>query len=151
MGNFKSFENQADELGIGEQKAIKAALKAVKSSYAPYSNFKVGASLLLENGETILGSNQENAAYPSGLCAERTALFTYGASGIKSPIKILAIVAFDKNDQQSLTCSPCGACRQVMTEFEQLQKQPYKVIFCYEGKIEVLDSSVALLPFAFHF
>lgn len=147
----KSFENQVDELEQDEQKVVKAALVAVKNSYAPYSNFKVGASLLLENGETVQGSNQENAAYPSGLCAERTALFSYGSSGIKSPIKVLAIVAFDKDNNQSDTCSPCGACRQVMMEYEQIQKMPYKVIFCYNGKLEVIDSASSLLPYAFHF
>lgn len=96
MGFTKSFETQVDELGSEEQIAVRAALEAVKNSYSPYSNFKVGASLLLENGETILGSNQENVAYPSGLCAERSALFAYGSSGNKSKIKILAIVAFDQ-------------------------------------------------------
>ncbi len=147
----KSFENQLDALDKDEQAAIKTALLAVENSYAPYSHFKVGASLLLENDETILGSNQENAAYPSGLCAERTALFSYGSSGIKSPIKIMAIIAFDKDQKQSDTCSPCGACRQVMFEYEQIQKKPYKVIFCYDGHIEILNSSAELLPYAFHF
>jgi len=147
----KSFENQIDKLSSEEQKTIMAALKAVEYSYSPYSHFKVGASLLLENGEVILGSNQENAAYPSGLCAERTALFSYGSSDKKSPIAILAIVAFDKDKKQANTCSPCGACRQVMMEFEQKQKKPYKTIFCYEDKIEVLQSAAHLLPYAFHF
>ncbi|MCF6351568.1 MAG: cytidine deaminase [Cyclobacteriaceae bacterium] len=147
----KSFENQLDGLGKDEQAALRAALVATENSYAPYSNFKVGASLLLENGETILGSNQENVAYPSGLCAERTALFSYGSSGIKSPIKIMAIIAFDKDQKQSNTCSPCGACRQVMVEYEQLQKQPYKVVFYYNGTVKTIDSSAELLPYAFHF
>ncbi len=147
----KSFETQVDKLSSEEQKTIKAAFKAVENSYSPYSHFKVGASLLLENGETILGSNQENAAYPSGLCAERTALFSYGSSGIKSPIKIMAIIAFDKDQKQSNTCSPCGACRQVMIEYEQLQKQPYKVMFYYNGTIKTVNSSAELLPYTFHF
>lgn len=147
----ESFENQLDELDRDEQSALRAALEAVKNSYSPYSNFKVGASLLLESGETIIGSNQENVAYPSGICAERSALFTYGSSSSKSPIKILAIVAFDKNNNQANTCSPCGACRQVMVEYEQIQKQPYKVIFYFDGKIEIVESSVSLLPYAFHF
>lgn len=151
MGLNKSFENQLDELDKEEQAAVKAALEAVKNSYSPYSNYRVGAAILLENGETVLGSNQENAAYPSGLCAERTALFSYGSSGIKSRIKILAVVALTHDNKQAETCSPCGACRQVMLEYEQIQKKPYKVIFCYNGKIEVLESSVSLLPYAFHF
>lgn len=148
---FKRFENQVGKLTNDEQITIKAALKAVEHSYSPYSHFKVGTALLLENGEVILGSNQENAAYPSGLCAERTALFSYGSSGIKSPIKTLAIVAFNKDEKQSETCSPCGACRQVMLEYEQIQKQPYKVIFCYDGEIKVLNNCEKLLPFSFHF
>ncbi|MCF6359866.1 MAG: cytidine deaminase [Cyclobacteriaceae bacterium] len=147
----KSFENQVNKLGSEEQLVLKASLKAVSNSYSPYSHFKVGAALLLDNGELILGSNQENIAYPSGLCAERTALFSYGSSGIKSPIKMLAIIAFNKDKKQSDTCSPCGSCRQVMLEYEQLQKKPYKVIFSYNGKIEILDSSALLLPYAFHF
>ncbi len=147
----KSFENQIDALNSDEQVAIRVALEAGENSYAPYSNFKVGVSLLLENGDTIKGSNQENIAYPSGLCAERTALFSYGASGIKSHIKVLAIVAFDKDQKQADTCSPCGACRQVMFEYEQVQKQPYKIIFCYEGRIKKINSSAELLPYAFHF
>ena len=151
MGFKESFEDQLDKLSREEQLVVKAALEAVKSSHSPYSNFKVGASLLLENGQTILGSNQENVAYPSGICAERSALFTYGSEGRHSKIKILAIVAFDEKGEQSETCSPCGACRQVMIEFEELQKKPYKVIFCYEGKIKILNSSSELLPFAFHF
>lgn len=151
MGFEKSFEGQLDALKKEEQNALRAALKAVKNSYSPYSNFKVGASLLLENGEIIIGSNQENIAYPSGICAERSALFSYGSSSSKSPISILAIVAFDKNNNQADTCSPCGACRQVMVEYEQIQKKPYKVIFCFDGNIEIVDSSVSLLPFAFHF
>ena len=151
MGFKKSFENQLDKLSKDEQKALRAALEAVKNSHSPYSNFKVGASLLLENGETIIGSNQENVAYPSGICAERSALFTYGSSSSKSPIEILAIVAFDKNNLQADTCSPCGSCRQVMVEYEKIQKQPYKVIFCFDGTIEIVDSSVSLLPYAFHF
>ena len=151
MGFDKSFEDQLDALNKDEQSALKAALEAVKNSHSPYSNFKVGASLLLENGETVIGSNQENVAYPSGICAERSALFSYGSSPSKSPIKILAIVAFDKNNNQSDTCSPCGACRQVMVEYEKIQKQPYKVIFCFDGIIEIVESSVSLLPYAFHF
>lgn len=147
----KSFETQLDKLSKEERNALKAALIAVKNSYSPYSNYKVGASLLLENGDTVLGSNQENIAYSSGLCAERAALFAYGSSGNKAKIKILAIVAFDQKGKHSETCSPCGACRQVMIEYEEIQNQPFKVIFCYNGKIEVMDSSASLLPYAFHF
>ncbi len=151
MGFKESFENQLNELGQEEQAAINAAMEAVKNSYSPYSNYKVGASLILENGDIILGSNQENMAYPSGTCAERSALFAYGSLGNKSKIKILAIIAIDQSGNQSETCSPCGACRQVMIEYEEIQKQPYKVIFCFEGKIEIVESSSSLLPFAFHF
>jgi len=151
MGFNKSFDTQLNELLNEEQLAMKGALNAAEFSYSPYSHFKVGSALLLENGELIKGSNQENAAYPSGLCAERNALFTYGSAGRKSNIKILAIIAFDEEGNHSETCSPCGACRQVMVEFEELQKTPYKVIFSYNGKIEILKSSSTLLPFSFHF
>lgn len=151
MGFDNQLKTELQKLNNEEQKALKAAIDAVEQAYSPYSRYKVGAALLLENGDIIKGSNQENAAYPSGLCAERSALFAYGSTQRDSKIKILAIAAKDKEGNYADSCSPCGACRQVMVEYEGLQKMPYKVIFYYEGKIEVAESCSSLLPFPFHF
>lgn len=151
MGFEKRLETELSQLQEDEQKAIKAAMKAVDSAYAPQSNYHVGAALLLENGEIIMGSNQENVAYPSGMCAERSALFAYGSNNRDLKIKILAIMARDKKGVFSDNCSPCGSCRQVMVEYERLQKTPYKVIFCYNGTFEIASSSSDLMPFPFHF
>ena len=151
MKLYKSLENELKILDKEEQLTMSAAMDALANAYAPYSSFKVGAALLLENGEIIQGSNQENVAYPSGTCAERSALFTYGSSGKKAKIKILAITALGKDGKRSETCSPCGGCRQVMVEYEKLQKKPYKVVFWFNGKLEVVHSSTNLLPFSFHF
>lgn len=151
MGSDLKQTTELQKLDLNEQKALQAAIEAIDMAYAPYSDYKVGAALLLENGEIIKGSNQENIAYPSGLCAERVALFAYGSSKRESCIQILAIAAKDKDGNHAESCSPCGACRQVMVEYERLQNKPYKVIFYYEGKIEVSESSKGLLPFPFHF
>lgn len=151
MGSDFELTTELQKLDIDEQKAVNAAIEAVENAYAPYSGYQVGAALLLENGEIVLGSNQENAAYPSGLCAERSALFAYGSNKRTSKIKILAIAAKGKDGNYAESCSPCGSCRQVMVEYEGLQKAPYKVIFFYEGKVQVSESSSKLLPFPFHF
>ena len=151
MGSDFKLTTELQKLDIDEQKTLKAAMEAVEMAYAPYSEYKVGAALLLENGEIVMGSNQENAAYPSGICAERSALFAYGSTKKNTPIKILAIAAKDKEGNYAENCSPCGSCRQVMVEYESLQKLPYKVLFCYNDKIEVSERSSRLLPYPFHF
>ena len=151
MGSDLKLSTELQKLSLDEQKAINAAVKAADMAYAPYSHYRVGAALLLENGEIILGTNQENVAYPSGICAERSALFAYGSTQRDLKIKILAIAAKDAQGAPAESCSPCGACRQVMVEYERLQQQAYEVIFFYEGKIEVVKSSTSLLPFPFHF
>ena len=122
-----------------------------ETAYAPYSNYRVGAALLLENGEVITGNNQENASYPSGLCAERTALFHYG-SLLPYTGKILALAIAAKpvaSTEWQETC-PCGACRQVMLEYENRQSQTYSILL--QGKHQdyfILDKASDLLPFAF--
>ena len=117
------------ELSTEERKLTESALEATYRSYAPYSNFHVGAAVLLENDVIVTGTNQENVAYPSGLCAERTALFYANSQYPDVPVKALAIVARDidgvtKHD----IISPCGACRQVMAEYENLANQPTLII-----------------------
>ena len=128
-------ECKKSELSESDRKLLEAAIEATENAYAPYSNFHVGAALRLADGTIVKGSNQENIAYPSGLCAERTALFAAGSQHPDSVIETLAIVG--RNQQGVLTAaSPCGACRQVMAEVETRQGKKLRVI-CYfsEDKI----------------
>ena len=138
------------ELSDIDQQLVANSKLAFKTAYAPYSNFLVGASILLENGEVINGSNQENIAYPSGLCAERVALFYAGAKypGIK--IITIAVSVFSKSFRESDVISPCGACRQVMAEYEVKQEQPIKVILhSPSDKVLIANTVESLLPFMF--
>lgn len=147
---FEQFKN-IDELNIEDKKLLQDAIDASNSAYAPYSNFKVGAAVLLENGVTIKGSNQENAAYPSGLCAERVAFFYTGSQYPGVKIKSVAVTAFSKNSSLPHPVSPCGACRQVMAEYEQLYKNNIRfIMFDSENKIIIADSIKSLLPFTFN-
>ena len=138
------------ELSENEQQLVENAKSALKTAYAPYSGFLVGASVLLENGEVINGSNQENVAYPSGLCAERVALFYAGAKFPDVKINTVAISVLSKNFEVKDVISPCGACRQVMAEYEEKQHRPIKVIL-HSPTDEVLIANKVedLLPFMF--
>lgn len=143
---YKSLE----QLDAGQLKVVNAARKAIDTSYSPYSKFAVGAALLLEDGSIITGSNQENVAYPSGTCAERSALFTYGSSNSDSGILKLAVLA-RYHDKDSLALgAPCGACRQVMLEYELKQDTHYEVIFYHSNHYVIANSAESLLPFPFH-
>lgn len=139
-----------NELSAQEQQLVANAKAAFKTAYAPYSGFLVGASVLLENGEVINGSNQENVAYPSGLCAERVALFYAGAKFPDVKINTVAISVLSKNFEVKDVISPCGACRQVMAEYEDKQHRPIKVIL-HSPTDEVLIANKVedLLPFMF--
>ena len=128
---------------------VAEAKKASKSAYAPYSEFHVGAAVLLENGEIITGSNQENSAYPSGLCAERVALFYANSKYPDVPVKSLAVCAFYKGKFKANPIPPCGSCRQVMLETEIRFKTPIKLILFGSDKILILNNSKALLPLNF--
>lgn len=120
-----------DELSAEEQQLVEAAKKATTRSYAPYSHFHVGAAALLANGEIISGTNQENAAYPSGICAERTTLFYANSQHPQQAVKALAIAArTSEGHWTEIPISPCGACRQVMTETENRYEKPMKVLLC---------------------
>ena len=138
------------ELSAQEQQLVANAKAAFKTAYAPYSGFLVGASVLLENSEVINGSNQENVAYPSGLCAERVALFYAGAKFPDVKINTVAISVLSKNFEVKDVISPCGACRQVMAEYEDKQHRPIKVIL-HSPTDEVLIANKVedLLPFMF--
>lgn len=124
-----------------------AATRVAQDAYAPYSHFRVGAAVCLKNGEIITGSNQENAAYPSGICAERTALFYAAAQYPDVGVETLAIVAFNQYGQVE-GISPCGACRQVLMETTQ-RFGPYRVLLCGREECIILEDARYLLPFGF--
>jgi len=126
------------------------AIEARGNAYAPYSNFQVGAAVLLENGVIVLGNNQENAAYPSGLCAERVAIFYAGANYPGVAIKAVAISANAALQPLEKPAAPCGNCRQSMAEYEQKQQSPMAVFFMgASGSVILCESVLHLLPFAF--
>ena len=138
------------ELNPDQKKTIDAAIKAQNSAYAPYSNFKVGAALLLNDNTLIHGSNQENKAFPSGLCAERVALFSYGAQKHKPGIKILGVVGSGEMLESNEHFSPCGSCRQVMVEFAIQQEEAFQIILRnFNGSFNIFDGIHQLLPFTF--
>ncbi len=138
------------ELPIEDVTLMEKAVEAREKAYAPYSKFNVGCAVLLENGTIVLGSNQENAAYPSGMCAERVAIWKAGADYPNIQIKKIAITASSSNMKLDKPVGPCGACRQSLFEYEFKQKSPIKVIFMGEvGKVIETPSLVSLLPFSF--
>lgn len=126
------------------------AQQAREHAYAPYSHFRVGAALRLASGEIILGSNQENAAFPSGLCAERVAVFSAGANFPNQTITDLAITVRAESHEVTEAIAPCGACRQSLAEYEQKQKSPINIYFMGEtGQIFKVASVMDLLPLGF--
>ncbi|MGB0892600.1 MAG: cytidine deaminase [Flavobacteriaceae bacterium] len=138
------------ELSIEDRVLMNRAIEARKKAYAPYSKFNVGAALLLENGEIILGNNQENAAYPSGMCAERVAIWKAGSTFPDVKIKKLAITASSTISKVDKPVGPCGACRQTLSEYEINQKEPFSVVFMGEvGEVVKTESLLSLLPFSF--
>ena len=138
------------ELPQIEQNLIQKAIEIRKKAYAPYSKFRVGAAVLLDNGEIVVGSNQENAAYPSGLCAERVAIFHAGAVYPETVILKIAITAASDNNSTVIPVPPCGACRQSIAEYEIRQNTPIKIYYMGEtGEIHQSDSLKNLLPFMF--
>lgn len=140
---------QLDELTPTEQVLVQKAIDATHNSYARYSNFHVGAACLLENGEVVIGANQENAAFPSGLCAERTAIFAAQANHPDQPITTLAIAARNVNGLLKSPISPCGACRQVVLEIEDRYQRPVRILLYGTDGIYVFESIKDLLPFSF--
>lgn len=140
---------QLDELSSQDQELVQAAIKATKNAYANYSRFYVGAALRLENGKMVIGANQENAAFPSGLCAERTAVFAAQANYPDSPIETLAIVGRNEKGILSDPITPCGACRQVILEIEDRYKKPIKILLYGTQKIYCVRSVKDLLPLSF--
>ena len=143
---FDSVQELPDEI----QNLMKLAVEIRKNAYAPYSKFRVGTALLLDNGKIVLGSNQENAAYPSGLCAERVAIFQAGSIYPKAKIIKMAITAASDTNKTSSPIPPCGSCRQSIAEYEIKQETPIEIYFMGEiGAIYKSDSLKNLLPFMF--
>lgn len=130
------------------QQLHKGAMAAASTAYAPYSRFQVGAAVLLANGEIITGSNQENGAYPSGLCAERVALFYAGAQYPDVAVKAIAVAAITEGKVVE-GVSPCGGCRQVMLETEKRAGGPLKIFLCGSDSMRLIDSAASLLPIGF--
>ena len=141
--------NSYDELQGDDRVLVERAIEALNGSYAPYSGFKVGAALRLADGRILHGSNQENAAYPSGLCAERTVMFYANANYPQLPVEAIAIVAFSDGELEDGVTYPCGACRQVMVEFQKRGGKDIRVILAGSKKIEIFRSVNDLLPFSF--
>ena len=138
-----------DEMEPQDRELVAAANAARTGSYSPYSRFRVGAALRLADGTIVKGANQENVAYPSGLCAERTAMFAAGASHPGVAFDTLAIVGANGNDVCELPAAPCGACRQVMAEYQRLSGQPLKVILIGSHAIYKFAKVEDLLPLIF--
>ncbi|MCM4157472.1 cytidine deaminase [Gramella sp. AN32] len=139
-----------DELDAHVQELMHKAIEVRNNAYAPYSQFKVGAAVQLANGEMILGSNQENASYPSGLCAERTAVYAAGANYPNEKVKAIAISAKSMKHRIISPVPPCGACRQALVEYEVKQDEAIELYFMGEtGKVIKADSVKDLLPLVF--
>ena len=142
--------DSVSELPQDIQKLMNKAQQAREDAYAPYSHFKVGAALTLQSGEIITGNNQENAAFPSGLCAERVAIFHAGAMHPDGKIKTMAITARSLQQETTTPIPPCGACRQSIAEYEIKQKAPIAIYFMGEtGKVAKASSIAELLPLLF--
>ncbi len=141
----------AEELPEKDRQLLQEAAKSAEKSYAPYSEFHVGAAVLLENGEIILGSNQENAAYPAGLCAERVALFYANSKYPGVAVKALAISAHADHFIIDKPISPCGTCRQVIAETENRQQSKIRILMQGEtGPVNVTEGIENLLPLTFY-
>lgn len=138
------------ELSEEDQALVIAAQEIMADAYAPHSKFRVGAAVLLDDGTVVRGSNQENLAYPSGLCAERVALFYAGANHPNQKVKTLCVVAKGDLVDVETILSPCGGCRQVMVESEKRQEQPFRVILVSQNDVTIItESAASLLPLAF--
>lgn len=147
--NFHVFK-KLEDLNEVDAALVKEAVKAAGGSYSPYSDFHVGAAVRMENGDIVTGANQENAAFPSGLCAERTAMFAAGAGHKGQAMESIAITAFDnRGELTEKPAFPCGACRQVMAEYQKIGGKPMSVIIHASSSTYKFDKVEDLLPFIF--
>ena len=149
MNDFSILDNSGD-LDEESKMLMEKASEALKFAYAPYSNFRVATAILLGDGTVVTGTNQENAAYPSGMCAERVALFTLSSQHPGKKLIKLLVLAKLADQTASTPASSCGSCRQVMLEFEQRQGQPFEVVMQgQDGRWVRAVSAASLLPFCF--
>lgn len=140
-----------EELNKDDRTLLEKAKEAVKDAYAPYSEYYVGAAALLENGKVFIGNNQENVSYPSGLCAERVAVFAAAANFPNVPVKAVAITSKAANFEVKEPVTPCGSCRQALAEYENLHHNKIRTILMGEtGKIIIIESIRELLPLMFN-
>lgn len=147
---ISGFSCRLDELSEADRALMDAAKAMTANAYAPYSQFRVGAALRLANGEVVRGSNQENVAYPSGLCAERVAIFAASSQFPDVAVETMAIAA--NTDKFAITgpLTPCGGCRQVLMEYRQRQETPMRILLSGAGdEVWVFEDVTSLLPFAF--
>lgn len=140
---------QLDELTEADRELIDHAMKATDNAYAEYSHFYVGAALRLANGRIVIGANQENAAFPSGLCAERTAVFSAQANFPDQSIESLALVARNDNGLVDSPVTPCGACRQVLLGVEERYGRPMRILMYGKSGVYIVGSVKDLLPLSF--
>ncbi len=148
--NYKVYENTA-ELTSDDRKLVEKAVDQLKNAYAPYSNFHVGAAVRLTDGDEFVGCNQENAAYPLCICGERVALYNAGAVKPNVPIDTLAITIKNLNARIEKPVSPCGACRQVISEFEFRHKHKIRILLKSDGdEVYEIDSIQDILPLGFN-
>lgn len=146
---YDIFEWNREKSSI-DQDLMEKAEETAQDAYAPYSGFQVGVAVLLENGQIVTGSNQENAAYPSGLCAERVALFSAASQYPDKKILKISVAARDKKGKTT-PVTPCGSCRQVMLEYENKQEKPIQILLLGSGqRILRFNSAATLLPFGFN-
>jgi cytidine deaminase len=147
--SFKEYTS-LEELEQADQQLCREAVKALKTSHSPYSKFRVGVAMRLKSGKILHASNQENAAYPSGLCAERVALFNWGANHADDPIETMAVTAHTDEFQLTKPVTSCGACLQVLAEYEKKQGNAIKMLlYCQQGPIWVATGVETFLPFLF--
>ncbi len=149
QSRFRLYKNKT-ELSAEAQQLFEKAREVLKKAHAPYSRFKVGAAVALQNGDIICGNNQENAAYPSGLCAERVALFYAAAQYPDQKIKSILVIAESEKGDLNCRVSPCGACRQSIAEYEQKQGSGIEIIFMHDAEAFLSCQSIKdLLPLGF--
>jgi cytidine deaminase len=148
--NFEVYDTISD-LTEEDQWLLNEAREVTQHAYAPYSNFQVGAIARLDNGELVAGSNQENASFPVGLCAERVLLASAASLFPKVPIRTIAISYHNNNGESNHPISPCGMCRQALNEYGQRVKHPIRLILGgLEGKVFIIDKADMLLPLSFN-
>jgi len=146
---YAEFETEKD-LHPDDRELLEKAREAADMAYAPYSNFYVGAALKLKNGKIVTGNNQENVAYPSGLCAERVAIYAAGAAFPDEAIETIAVTCKSPAFEVNEPLSPCGACRQAIAEYEMRHKSKIRILLAGEkGRIRMMESISDLLPFMF--